>query len=159
MLTLILMRHAQATDSDTSDKQRTLTNKGRMQATESALQIEALQLKPTLIISSDAQRAVQTADILADKFPQSRRLNFHQLYESYTTQDLLSILATCALSSDECVAVVGHNPDITYKANQLCEKEIGYYFKTAGFLVLNFDAQEWEEVTARTGIFAGSNMS
>jgi phosphohistidine phosphatase len=67
-MNLYLMRHAIAAEADenTEDHQRPLTEKGRKKLRKIARNIEKLDLKFDLILTSPAMRARQTADIVAD---------------------------------------------------------------------------------------------
>src|SRR5579875_651208 len=67
MKMLVLMRHGKAeAHSSGSDKGRVLTERGRRQASAIARGIASAGQRPDRIVSSDAVRARQTAEIVAE---------------------------------------------------------------------------------------------
>ena len=67
-MNLYLMRHAIATEleENTEDNQRPLTEKGRKKLGKIARNLEKLDLKFDVILTSPYLRACQTADVVAD---------------------------------------------------------------------------------------------
>lgn len=165
MLTLILVRHAEAAAfSEKGDHVRGLTERGLVQAFAAGEMIKGWGFTPSLCICSDALRAVQTLDKIAGKCGvlQSRVVYTNRLYKSYTTQELLELIASAAADAKEldadCVIVVGHNPDITYKADNLSREPLTAAFPTAGVIALLFDADNWSQVGARSGVVLRSSF-
>ncbi|MGN0028857.1 MAG: hypothetical protein ACI35Q_03890 [Marinilabiliaceae bacterium] len=58
----------------------------------------------------------------------------------------------------DCVVVVGHNPDVTYKADALSREPLKAAFPTAGVVALLFDVDDWSEVCARAGTILRSSF-
>ena len=146
MLTLVLMRHGQASFDASDDFSRRLSNVGRAQVLSVAQCLLAQDVKPDLIISSDAPRALSSADILTSVLCPTRRLSSHLLYSEHTTQQFLDLISSSSVLSDKCVAVVAHNPDISYRAIRLSKSFSAVSFPTAGVVVLSFDAVSWSDV-------------
>lgn len=159
MLTLILVRHAEALSSfDASDHERKLTPRGEAQAVAAGLALNSWGITPSLCLSSDARRAVKTAELAtkACGLMPSDMIFSAKLYQSYTTQQLIDNVASAvenhgAVSDADCVMVVGHNPDISYRADALSREPLPTSFPTAGVLALLFDADNWRNVSARSG--------
>lgn len=152
MLTLTLMRHGEASPIAESDFARPLTDFGRHQAVAAVGALKEWGVWPGLIVSSCAKRASQTAHIVAAGIGGEIPLVCEQfLYESYTTQQLLALVAQCATAHGvDSVLLVGHNPDITAKASNLCRDAWDAAFPTGGCLTLLFDCDVWTDVEARS---------
>lgn len=112
---LILWRHAEAVDG-APDLARRLTAKGEKQAAEMAHWLRSRLPKSTRIIVSPAQRAVQTASALGEKFEILREL----APESAPA----AILAAAGWPEYRgAVLVVGHQPTLGLVASQLIAGE------------------------------------
>lgn len=144
------MRHGEAAIA-ADDHERPLTERGSRQALASAELLKGWGVLPSLIISSDAQRAEATTRVVASALGEKPRVEASRmLYDGYTTQGLLDKVSSLADKSDDCVMVVAHNPDLTYKLRSLCRDACRAAFPTAGVAVLCFDADSWSDVEART---------
>ena len=69
MKTLFLIRHAKSSwdDPALSDKDRPLSDRGRRDAPKMGKRLAKRDVKPDLILSSPARRALTTAEIIAKK--------------------------------------------------------------------------------------------
>ncbi|MCI5777122.1 MAG: histidine phosphatase family protein [Bacteroidales bacterium] len=151
MLTLVLVRHGEAEFTYGDDFSRKLTSRGRKQASDVGLLLKGWGVEPEFAIVSDARRARETSAIIIEQLPKPEKETYeHFLYEAYTTQELLDCIGKNAEGA-ECAMVVAHNPDITYKASNLCEDALPCSFPTAGVLILRFECDSWDEVSARSG--------
>jgi phosphohistidine phosphatase len=67
--TLFLVRHAKSSWDDTAlpDKDRPLDDRGRRDAPEMGKRLAKRAVKPDLILSSPARRALTTAEVIAKK--------------------------------------------------------------------------------------------
>lgn len=163
MLTLIIVRHGEASPfSDLGDHGRELTSRGHKQATAAGENIKAWGFAPSLCLCSDAARARQTAAHVVEAcgLRQGRVVYSKMLYSSYTTQELIDAVASEASGIDgcDCVVVVGHNPDVTYKADALSHEPLPVAFPTAGVVALLFDVDNWADVGARSGTIIRSSF-
>ena len=118
---LYIVRHAPAeelTGGVRSDADRELTAKGRKLFREFAEQLIKPEHAPQLILHSPLVRAVQTAEILREVIGLSRdQMRVEgRLSPGMTTTHLASV--TRGLS-EERIAVVGHNPDVSHCTSQL----------------------------------------
>jgi phosphohistidine phosphatase len=105
---IILWRHAEAADAlDGDDMARALTAKGQRQAKRMAVWLKQHLPEDTLMLSSAALRAFQTAQALNK--PKSAKINVHSaLNPSASLQETLDYLASFRLKSN--VLLVGHQP-------------------------------------------------
>lgn len=153
MKQIILVRHSKAEDRSLqqTDFQRNIIERGEKDAAKKALQL--LKLEPTidLIISSDAPRALQTAEIFAKtyKIETNKIQSEHYLYNDYEPSDLLH---TVNQIDNNChtIAIFGHNPNIAYTAVAFCAQRITE-FPTSSVAVINFEVDTWAEVSLGTG--------
>ena len=69
MKTLFLVRHAKSSRDDTAmpDKDRPLNDRGKRDAPKMGERLAKRDVKPNLILSSPARRALKTAEIIAKK--------------------------------------------------------------------------------------------
>ncbi|HVW02748.1 MAG TPA: phosphohistidine phosphatase SixA [Planctomycetaceae bacterium] len=108
------VRHAEAEDADAagSDSQRALTARGRRQFREVADWLLEHAGAPELILTSPLVRAVQTAQILAEAAELSEhdcRID-ERVAPGIAPQALIDAVMALGL---KCVAVVGHEPDMS----------------------------------------------
>ena len=75
MKTLFLIRHAKSSWDDTalSDKDRPLHDRGKRDAPKMGKRLARRDVKPDLILSSPAMRALTTAEIIAKKLDYKRK--------------------------------------------------------------------------------------
>ncbi|MCK5822757.1 MAG: histidine phosphatase family protein [Bacteroidales bacterium] len=152
MKQLILVRHAQAeTDNNSSDLERNLTVYGKQTARLVAKNIVEKRIKPQLIISSPANRAKQTAVILATEqnYPLEKIATNNLLYSGFTSIDLLNIISK--INNDyNCIMIISHNPDLSTIANNLLISSF-INFKPSTTIGLEFNVDDWSNVRAREG--------
>lgn len=165
MLTLILMRHAEAQlSSDCDDHERRLTPRGVSQAQYAAKLLSGWGIAPDVTLCSDAKRALETVDTMLSTLNVAgssvRSMPF--LYQSYTTQVLVDNLAAVAeefgSANTDCLLCVGHNPDLSYRADALMSEPLPVAFPTSGVLVLGFDVERWRDVSARSAVVLRSSF-
>lgn len=150
---LFLVRHAktEVIRYDITDFQRNLKNRG---INDSNLIAKKLLLKdaiPDLIISSTANRAIQTANLFAKNlnYPEEKIVQLDKLYDGFTTHDFLEMLNKYGEDKDN-IMVVGHNPSIEYLAFNLSQ-EFYDYVPTCTVIGIEFKVDKWSEIEARTG--------
>jgi phosphohistidine phosphatase len=76
MKTLFLIRHAKSSWDDTAlpDKDRPLNDRGWRDAPKMGKRLAKRHVKPDLILSSPAVRALRTAEIIAKKLDYRRKI-------------------------------------------------------------------------------------
>jgi phosphohistidine phosphatase len=152
MKTLLILRHAKTQpDAPTGDHARELTERGHRNAAAMGAYIHNLIGTPDAIITSDATRARQTAEIVAPAVDFTAPLTMES--RIYAT-DLDTLVAVVRRIPDEVktAIIVGHNPGFEELAAVLAGKpEQGVRLPTSGLAVLELDVERWDAVGAGTG--------
>jgi phosphohistidine phosphatase len=121
MKTLFLIRHAKSSwdDPALSDKDRPLGDRGRRDAPRMGKRLAKRNVKPDLILSSPARRALTTAEIIAKKLDYKRKdiVVDDRLYAS-AVDGLLNVIHGLG-DNLERVILFGHNPELTELAHRL----------------------------------------
>ncbi len=116
---LLLMRHARAAWSqDEADQERSLSERGRLEAQQMGQRLRARQFKPQTLICSPALRARETAEIVGRLlgFDAQQISRVDELYLA-SPDTLLSQIQTHA--DNQNLMVVSHNPGLTGLVNRL----------------------------------------
>lgn len=137
---LYLIRHGLAGEHGTyaDDEQRPLTEEGQQKTRQVAKRLQGLGLKFDQILTSPLVRARQTAEILRDvglgKDLEPSRL----LAPEGRLQDWVSWYGQWKASGGTCLALVGHEPNLSTWAEQLVWGEIRHHLvlKKAGVIGL-----------------------
>ena len=148
MKTLALIRHAKSSwkNPDLTDRERPLNDRGMRDAPFMGKLLGEKAIKPALMISSPAKRAMSTARIIARElgYPASDIVVHESLYMG-NTEDFLRIL--CDLNdAHKTVLVVGHNPEITLFANYITGDHIDNV-PTCGIVCADLAVNEWKGVS------------
>lgn len=150
--TLYLLRHARAMDklADQKDIERELDSIGLQNSTRMGINFSNKSLQFDIIISSPAQRAKQTASLVAEQIKYNTdKIHFNdEIYEA-STRTLLQVVNRL---KDEWnnVLLVGHNPSVSYLAEYLTRSELGD-MTTCGVVRIEFDVDSWSEISEGTG--------
>ncbi len=145
---LFLIRHAESAEPSANqrDIERELTPKGYRDAPRVGRYLFEQQWLPDVILSSSAQRAVATAELLAEqlKFDTSKIKYSEDVYQA-SVRSLLNIIAEQKDMYNQII-VVGHNPVLTYLAEYLSGEEIGNMV-ACGVAHIQFEIESWAEVS------------
>jgi phosphohistidine phosphatase len=145
MKRLTLVRHAKSDWSlpGQNDWDRPLNKRGQRDAPEMARRLRSRRLKPDLILSSPAVRAVTTASVMARelKVPAARVVQDERLYLAGPA-DLLAVVRELGGEAKH-VMVFGHNPGMTEFANRLSAGDQIDNLPTCGVFTAEFDVQDW----------------
>ncbi len=150
MKRLTLMRHANAQwkDPQIADFDRPLNRRGNSEAEAISRRLLELQLIPTMLVTSSALRARQTADIVARELGVSARsLRREETLYLAPAQDILRIVQSTGPRIPHLM-IVGHNPGITEVANLLSAAPQIDDLPTAAVCSMTFDARSWTHVRA-----------
>jgi phosphohistidine phosphatase len=156
MKTLLILRHAKAQpDAPLGDHPRELTARGRRDAATIGAHLHALVGTPDAIVTSDARRARQTAELVAEATSYAAPPTLES--EVYGA-DLSTLLRIVRRLPDEAgsVLLVGHNPGFEELTAALAGADATEVrLPTAGLAHLEFAATTWNEVDRGTGRLVG----
>ncbi|QSR88795.1 phosphohistidine phosphatase SixA [Methylacidiphilum caldifontis] len=108
---LYLIRHATAEPKAESDAKRNLTAEGKEEAKWLGKGLKKLGIKPDEILSSPLNRAVQTAEIIAQAMKiEKKPLIIPELENGHPTSELLEIIKNYGKPSS--LFLVGHMPSL-----------------------------------------------
>ncbi|RLD42065.1 MAG: phosphohistidine phosphatase SixA [Bacteroidetes bacterium] len=148
---LYLLRHGEAEDFsvNNNDVLRKLTDAGRAQINQIAQYIKENHIKIDQIISSPAERAKESAEII------KKLLNLHDiiyvdnLYPSTTSSIYDAIVAT--EDKINSILIIGHNPGLSSFAQEYMQFNAAS-LPTSGIIACTYDTASWAEfalVTAK----------
>jgi phosphohistidine phosphatase len=145
--TLHIVRHGKSSwdFENISDIDRPLSTRGINNAYLMAKKLSERKVKPGLLISSPANRALYTALIFSRvmKLPYEKVRIEDLIYMGYTN-DILELLGQQDNELSD-ILIFGHNPTFTSLANQLMTSNIDN-IPTAGIVSLTFSADSWEDI-------------
>ena len=147
MKTLYLLRHAKASwDEDVEDHQRSLKKRGLSDADIVADEVVARLPMPEILVSSDAKRTLQTAEIFKAKWKVDDT-DFRKESRLYDFQGSEVLKYIKELDDTvETAMLVGHNYAFTAIANMLGNARIDE-IPTCGFVAIRFDVSHWKQVS------------
>ena len=146
MKTLFLIRHAKSSWDDTAlpDKDRPLNDRGRRDAPKMGERLAKRDVKPDLILSSPAVRALRTAEIIAKKLDYRRKdIVVNERLYAVEADDLLDVIHQLG-DKVERVMLFVHNPELTELAHRL-SGEIAH-MPTCAVAEFTFDAKSWSKI-------------
>jgi phosphohistidine phosphatase len=150
---LTLMRHGQAEwrSGEAGDFSRALNRRGLAEAADVLKRYADLPLQPDLIITSPAQRALQTAELAA----RALGLSAHQLLRDEKLylaepEDILQVVRATGPRIAHLM-LVGHNPGITEFARQLAPADALPTFETGATCSMFVDIGNWNELRENVG--------
>jgi phosphohistidine phosphatase len=121
MKTLYLVRHAKSSRDDPSlpDRDRPLDDRGMQDAPNMGKRLRKRGVKPDLLLSSPALRALTTAQLIAEEVGYKRKdiAVDDRLYAS-SADDLLAVIRALDKKLSR-VMLFGHNPEFTDLAHRL----------------------------------------
>ena len=146
--TLIVMRHAKTEEQQAGQKdfERNLVERGKNDALAMASILKEKAFIPNIIITSSANRTVQTAKIVA------KELNYSN--EKLIVLDRLYLADSRTLSEEvdylddtiQCCCIIAHNPGISEFAFDINRAAISEALPTAAFVVYSFVADTWQDL-------------
>jgi phosphohistidine phosphatase len=154
MKTLLLMRHASSGWDELSlaDRARPLDDKGEHDLSRLTRRFAAKGPRPQLIVSSPALRALSTARALATACGlDAEDVRIDERLYCGSARALLDSLGEFDDALD-CVAMVGHNPELTELAHHLAS-EIDF-LPTCAIATLGFEATHWSALRSGKAVAA-----
>jgi phosphohistidine phosphatase len=156
MKTLLILRHGKAQrDAPEGDHARELTERGRQASALVGGYIASEIGVPDAMLTSDATRAQQTAEAVAEALGYNGTLTVvPQIYNAEL--NTLLALVRSILDDVDFAILVGHNPGFEEVAAALAGiDEDDVRLPTAGFAHLQFDVDQWDEARKGTGRWLG----
>ncbi len=153
MKTLLLMRHAKSSWGNPAwrDFDRPLNGRGLKAAPLMGRYLHAQGLGPDLIVSSPAQRAQQTAQLVKEAAPFAAPIHYEAgIYEA-SVKDLLNILFALEETA-ATVLLIGHNPGFAGLLAHL--SGVHEHLPTASIANLTLNADTWPAVRGGCGQLA-----
>jgi len=144
--TLILVRHAKSSweEVDLHDRERPLAGRGKRDAPMMGKRLATQKVKPDLILSSPARRALTTAEIIANELGYKAKdvVVDERLYAT-EPETLLAVIG--GLNDKlKCVMIFGHNPELAELAHHL-SSEITQ-MPTCAVAEFTFESKSWSTI-------------
>ncbi len=152
MKRVVIVRHAKAVPYGyDEDFTRDLTDRGVSDAQHIGKELNKLGITPDSMISSPANRAIQTALIFAESmgFNKKEIVEIEDIYNGLTTSEFLDLINKLPQTS-KTAYFFGHNPGFHYFAINLLEN---FYddMPTCSTVAIDFNVDSWKKVEARSG--------
>ena len=152
--TLILVRHGKSSweDASLSDRARPLAARGLRDAPLMGRRLAHDKVRPDLILSSPACRALSTANIIAEVlgYRPEEIMTDERLYGA----DVRTLMEVMGELGDEfrCVMLFGHDPEFTDLAHRFSGKITR--MPTCAVARFTFDAPSWSAAVSQTPVTA-----
>lgn len=152
MKRVVIVRHAKAVPYGYDDDfTRDLTDRGVNDAQRIGEELKKMGILPDAMISSPANRAIQTALIFAENLEFSKKMiaEIDNLYDGLTTSEFLDLIKKLP-DTNQTAFFFGHNPSFHYFTNNLLER---FYddMPTCSTVAIDFNVDSWKKVEARSG--------
>ncbi len=147
MRTLFLIRHAKSSwgNPGLRDVNRPLNERGMHDAPAMAKMLVKRGVKPDLIVSSPAKRALTTALFFAEAFGiAAEQVKKEQTIYEATPQEILDIISRLPAEA-HAVLLFGHNPTFTEVVNCFTEDFIDNV-PTCGIVQIESKAEQWGDM-------------
>lgn len=152
MKDIYIVRHAKSSWKDDSldDFDRPLNKRGNRDAPAMAERLKKAGIKPELMISSPANRALLTAHYIAEGIGISKD-EVHTNEDMYLAdpQTILDIIKG-APDNANTLMIFGHNPGLTMFANELADTDIDN-IPTTGIVRISFPGKKWKDLAWQKG--------
>jgi phosphohistidine phosphatase len=152
MKQLFLVRHAKSSwdHPEFADFDRPLNQRGERNAPEMAERLSRRGIRPDLIVTSPARRALETARVVAKAlhYPLTALREEGRIYEAGIPA-LLDVIRGLDPAATTAM-LVGHNPGLTDLCNVLTEARIDNV-PTTGIATITLEVEGWTEVEAGSG--------
>ncbi|MEO9873022.1 SixA phosphatase family protein [Ekhidna sp.] len=150
---LYLIRHSYAEDSNgKKDFDRNLTLEGQSTVRALGRYLINESFNPDIILCSSSQRTTETAINLVEELEINEQIiDYQDVIYNASVREILSVLTNVDESHKE-VAIIGHNPTITYFGEYLTGANIGN-MQPSGVVRIRFERLNWSEISQNLGIF------
>lgn len=150
---LYLIRHSYAEEpGNKSDIDRSLTLEGQSTVRALGRHLIKASFQPQVIYCSSANRTRETAINLVEELEMNEHvITYSDIIYNASVRELLSLLNQAEKATKE-IAIIGHNPTITYFAEFLTGTGVGN-MEPAGVVTVKFEKINWSEVSQGVGSF------
>lgn len=161
MKTLYLLRHAKSShtkssgrDTSLTDFDRPLKKKGQLQADQLSDHFSALIPPPTQVLCSPALRTRETLHYFLEQWPLPKPAISYAKELYLADRDTYFSFVQDLPDKSDIALLVGHNPGLSDFARKLFRPETEELadLKPCAFLQVDFDVEQWREVTPHTGL-------
>ena len=154
MRRLTLVRHAKSDwkNADLKDFDRPLNRRGLKEAPQMAERLAAQKIRPDLMLTSPAVRALETARVLAKAldYPLRRLKTEDRLYLG-PAADILAVVRGVG-SRVRHLMIFGHNPGLSAFAQSLTnDRELGE-LPTCAVYTMELDIRSWADARLGEGL-------
>jgi len=150
---LFLIRHSYAEEpGDVRDFERHLTLKGQSTVRSLGRHLLNEKFDPGIIFCSPATRTAETAQNLAEELEISEKIiKFKDEIYNASVRELLFLINSLD-ESEQNIAVIGHNPGISYFGEYLTKEGIGR-MEPCSIVTIGLEGIKWEGVSQGNGTF------
>jgi len=152
MKKLYIIRHAKSSWKDLvlSDFNRPLNRRGKSNALFMGELLAQKGIKPDIIISSPAKRALETSNTIAKALDYSiQRIVYKmEIYEA-SVSALFDIIVSID-NQDQSLFLIGHNPSLNLLLERLVPTNTIENIVTAGIVELELNISKWRDISPRT---------
>lgn len=150
MKTLILARHAKSSwdHLGLDDFQRPLNERGLRDAPMMAERLRQSGVNVQRIVSSDAMRALTTAEAYASALTPGKAVRTERALYLATTNEIVSLVRGLPEQEDN-VMLVGHNPGMSDALSLL--SGIDDDMPTCSYGIVQFDTDSWRHIASVKG--------
>ncbi len=166
MLTLILLRHAKAEPGSyaVADIERSLADRGRLDAPRMGAWLAREKLIPDYIVCSNSRRTRETLDLVSPAFGAAVETKFEPAIYEATPMRILTVIRRTPTPVRRLL-VIGHNPgledltdDLMSKSDSIAASRFEQKYPTSGLAVLTWPqpsaVDSWAKLTPRSAYLA-----
>lgn len=152
MKRLLIVRHAKSSweFSQLSDFERPLNSRGEQDVPDMAQRFQRSGIRPDLIITSPANRALTTAQGFAQTLSIPKEAIVLDEDHYHGSSDTLRTLIRASPDEHDCIMIFGHNPGLTFLINELSDLRLDN-LPTCGVCGIEFQLNRWKDVKKGTG--------
>lgn len=163
MLRLYIMRHAKSSWAipGARDFDRELNEKGLEDLNKLSKHIKKHNISPDLVLCSSATRTRQTLEAVLEAFEKTPEITYTEKLYSSGLSEYIEIINSVKDASS--IMIIGHNPMCGTLATSLPGsgeedqmEKIAYKYPTAALSTIDFDTENWSEITKGSGILQKS---
>ena len=146
--TLFLVRHAKSSWDGVAlpDKERPLADRGKRDAPMMGKRLAKRQVKPDLILSSPARRALSTAEIIANELDyRAKDIVVDDRLYATEAETLLGVIGELS-DKLKCVMLIGHNPEFADLVHRLSNEDT--LMPTCAVAQFTFESKSWATIGA-----------